>query len=93
MVGCTAIIITGIAYENSKFLNYGLVLLKKIINTSFDNNYFPRSRNIRQMVFYLKYFILIRELLRDSLNEIPDYLDEIIFYLGKNYDFFWGSLI
>ena len=92
MVGCTAIIITGIAYENSKFLNYGLVLLKKIINTSFDNNYFPRSRNIRQMVFYLKYFILIRELLRDSLNEIPDYLDEIIFYLGKNYDFFWGSL-
>ena len=92
MVGCTAIIITGIAYENSKFLNYGSVLLKKIINTSFDNNYFPRSRNIRQMVFYLKYFILIRELLRDSLNEIPDYLDEIIFYLGKNYDFFWGSL-
>ncbi len=92
MVGCTAIIITGIAYENNKFLNYGLVLLKKIINTSFDNNYFPRSRNIRQMVFYLKYFILIRELLRDSLNEIPDYLDEIIFYLGKNYDFFWGSL-
>ena len=88
MVGCTAIIITGIAYENSKFLNYGLVLLKKIINTSFDNNYFPRSRNIRQMVFYLKYFILIRELLRDSLNEIPDYLDEIIFYLGKSYAVF-----
>ena len=44
------------------------------------------------MVFYLKYFILIRELLKDSLNDIPEYLDEIIFYLGKNYDFFWGSL-
>ena len=40
------------------------------------------------MVFYLKYFILIRELLKDSLNDIPDYLDEIIFYLGKSYDFF-----
>ncbi len=92
MVGCTAITLTGIAYKNSRFLEYGLALLKKIINTSFDNNYFPKSRNIRQMIFYLKYFILIRELLKDSLNDIPDYLDEIIHYLGKSYDFIWGSL-
>ncbi len=92
MVGCTAITLTGIAYKNSKFLDYGLSLLKKIINTSFDNNYFPKSRNIRQMIFYLKYFILIRELLKDSLNDIPEYLDEIIHYLGKSYNFIWGSL-
>ena len=92
MVGCTAITLTGIAYKNRRFLEYGLALLKKIINTSFDNNYFPKSRNIRQMIFYLKYFILIRELLKDSLNDIPEYLDEIIHYLGKSYDFFWGSL-
>ena len=92
MVGCTAITLTGIAYKNNRFLEYGLALLKKIINTSFDNNYFPKSRNIRQMIFYLKYFILIRELLKDSLNDIPEYLDEIIHYLGKSYDFIWGSL-
>ncbi len=92
MIGCSAIIITGIAYKNNRFLDYGLNLLKKIINETFDNNYFPKSRNIRQMVFYLKYFILIRELLKDSFNEIPEYLNEIIFYLGKSYDFFWGSL-
>ena len=92
MIGCTAIVISGIAYQNNRFLDYGLDLLKKIINSSFDNNYFPKSRNIRQMVFYLKYFILIRELLRESLNDIPEYLDEIIFYLGKSYDFFWGSV-
>ena len=92
MIGCTAITLTGIAYKNNKFLNYGLDLLKKIINTSFDNNYFPKSRNIRQMVFYLKYFILIRELLKDSLNDIPEYLNEIIYYLGKSYDFIWGPL-
>ncbi len=91
MIGCSAIILAGIAYKNKRFLEYGLDLLKKIINSSFDNNYFPKSRNIRQMVFYLKYFILIRELLKDSLNEIPNYLDEIIFYLGQSYDFFWGS--
>ena len=92
MIGCSAIIITGVAYKNRKYLDYGLNLLKKIITTSFDVNYFPKSRNIRQMVFYLKYFILIRELLKDSLNDIPEYLDEIIFYVGKSYDFFWGSL-
>ena len=92
MIGCTAIIMSGIAYKNIRYLDYGLDLLKKIINSSFDINYFPKSRNIRQMVFYLKYFILIRELLKDSLNDIPEYLDEIIFYLGKSYVFFWGSL-
>ncbi len=92
MIGCTALTMSGIAYKNNRFLEYGLVLLKKIINSSFDSNYFPKSRNIRQMVFYLKYFILIRELLKDSLNDIPEYLNEIIFYLGKSYAFFWGSL-
>ena len=92
MIGCTAITLTGIAYKNNRFLEYGLDLLKKIINTSFDSNYFPKSRNIRQMVFYLKYFILIRELLKDSLNDIPEYLNEIIHFLGKSYDFIWGSL-
>ncbi len=92
MIGCTAITLTGIAYKNNRFLEYGLDLLKKIINTSFDINYFPKSRNIRQMIFYLKYFILIRELLKDSLNDVPEYLNEIIHYLGKSYNFFWGSL-
>ncbi len=92
MIGCTAIVITGISYKNERYLSYGLNLLKKIISSSFDNQYFPKSRSIRQLVFYLKYFVLIRELLKDSFNEIPEYLDEIIFYLGKAYNFFWGSL-
>ena len=87
MIGCTAIVMSGIAYKNIRYLEYGLDLLKKIINSSFDINYFPKSRNIRQMVFYLKYFVLIRELLKESLNDIPEYLDEIIFYLGKSYVF------
>ena len=92
MIGCTAIILTGLSYNQDKFLSYGLALLKKIINSSFDNQYFPKSRSIRQLVFYLKHFVLIRELLKESLNEIPEYLDEIIFYLGKAYSFSWGSV-
>ena len=88
LLGCTAIIITGLSYENEKFLNYGLELLRKIINNSFDNEYFPKTRSIRQLNFYLKYFVLVRELLKESFNDIPEYLDEIIFYLGKSYAVF-----
>ena len=68
MIGCTAIILTGISYNHEKFISYGLNLLKKIINSSFDNEYFPKSRNIRQLVFYLKYFVLIRELLKEVIK-------------------------
>ena len=92
MIGCTAIILTGLSYNKERFLSYGLDLLKKIINSSFDSEYFPKSRSIRQLVFYLKYFVLIRELLKESLNEVPDYLNEIIHYSGKAYTFLWGSI-
>ena len=89
IVGCAAIILTGLSYKDDKFINYGLNLLRKIILYSFDDDNFPKTRNFRQLVFYLKYFVLIRELLKDSQSDIPEYLDEIIFYLGQNYNFFW----
>ncbi len=85
LIGCTAITLSGISYNNERFLDFGLKLLQKIIKNSFDNSYFPKSRSFRQLIFYLKYFVLIRELLKESLNDIPDYLDEIIFYLGKSF--------
>ena len=85
MIGCAAIILTGLSFKEDKYLNFGLTLLKKIINFSFDNQSFPKSRSIRQLNFYLKYFVLIREWLKESQNEIPEYIDEIIFYLGKSY--------
>jgi uncharacterized heparinase superfamily protein len=92
MIGCAAIILTGISYQNeNNYLNLGLNLSKKIIRLSFDNNVFPKSRNIRQLNFYLKYFILIREWLKESQNEIPEYIDENIYYLGQAYAFVWRN--
>ena len=86
MIGCAAIILTGLSFkEKEKYLYFGFNLLKKIINFSFDNQYFPKSRNIRHLNFYLKYFIIIREWLKESQNIIPEYLDEIIFHLGQSY--------
>ena len=88
MIGCAAIILVGLSYQDKDgYLNSGLNLLKKIIKFSFDSDGFPKSRNIRQLNFYLKYFVLIREWLKESQNEIPEYIDENIYYLGQAYAF------
>ncbi len=91
MIGCTAIILSGLSYNDKNYLNYGLDLLNKIIKFSFNTEIFPKSRSIKQLIFYLKYFILIRELLKESQNEIPEYLNEVIFYLGQAYNFLWQT--
>ena len=92
MIGCAAIILAGLSYQDKDgYLHSGLNLLKKIIKFSFDNTGFPKSRDTRQLNFYLKYFILIREWLKESQNEIPEYIDENIYYLGQAYAFIWQN--
>ena len=56
MVSCAAIILVGLCYKNhKKYLTYGLSLLKKISNFTFDNHGFPKSRNINSAIFFLTY--------------------------------------
>ena len=86
VIGCSAIILVGLSYQdNLKYLEFGLNLLKKIIKYSLDTEGFPKSRNIRQLIFYYKYFILIREWLKDAQKDIPEYINETIFNLGNAY--------
>ncbi|MDC0125115.1 heparinase II/III-family protein [Candidatus Pelagibacter sp.] len=93
IIGCAAIILTGLSYKNdNKYLNNGLNLLKRIIKSSINNQGFPKSRNIKQLVFYLKYFIIIREWFKESQNTIPEYIDETIYYLGQSYAFIWQNI-
>ncbi len=93
MIGCAAIILTGLAYKNHKqYLDNGLNLLRKIIKSSIDNQGFPKSRNIRQLIFYLKYFIIIREWFKESQSLIPEYINETIYYLGSSYAFIWQNI-
>ena len=66
--------------------------LKKIIRYTIDDNGFPKSRNIKSSVFFLKYLILIREWFKESQSEIPNFIDESIFNLGQSYAFFWKNL-
>ena len=86
MIGCAAIILAGLSYKDKlRYLDFGLNLLKKITNFSLNNQGFPKSRNIRQLNFYLKYFVLIREWLKESQTDIPEFIDETIYYLGQGY--------
>jgi uncharacterized heparinase superfamily protein len=93
MIGCAAIILTGLAYQNNRnYLDNGLNILRKIIKSSIDNQGFPNSRNINQLIFYLKYFIVIREWFKESQNTVPEYIDETIYYLGLSYAFIWQNI-
>ncbi len=86
IIGSTAIILVGLSYGDNYYLKFGIDLLKQILNFSLDESKFPKSRNLRQLVFYLKYLIVIRELLKESQTNIPDFLMESIFYMGKAYN-------
>ena len=92
IIGCSAIILTGLSYKTDRiYLNFGLNFLKKITKLSIDNQGFSRSRNIKQQIFCLKYFILIREWFKESQIEIPEHLDETIYFLGQAYAYFWQN--
>jgi len=93
IIGCAAIILVGLSYKDEKkYLSYGLNLIKKICNSEFDNYGFTKSRSIKQLIFYLKYFILIREWFKEAQVEVPDLINETIFYLGQGYAFTWQNI-
>jgi uncharacterized heparinase superfamily protein len=92
LIGCASIILVGLCYQNQKkYLSFGSLLLKKITKLAFDNFGFTKSRNINQLIFYLKYFILIREWFKESQENIPEFINETIYYLGQGYAFAWQN--
>lgn len=93
LIGCAAITLVGLCYQNEKdYLSFGSNNLKKLSKFTLDNFGFPKTRNIKQLVFYLKYFVLIREWYKESQNTIPEHIEETIYYLGKSYSFVWQNV-
>ncbi len=89
LIGCASIILVGLCYQDEKkYLSFGSLLLKKISKIALDNYGFPKTRNIKQLIFYFKYFILIREWFKESQINVPEHIDETIYYLGQSYTFF-----
>jgi len=90
---CSSLILVGLVFKNQyKHYKSGLSILKKFVKNNFDNSGFPKSRNPEELVNCLKYLILIKEWIKESQNQIPDYLEEIIFNCGKSYSFLSKNL-
>ena len=88
IICCSAIILSGIIFKENEFnFKNGFKELEKIINNFFDNSGFPKTRNPEDVFISLKYFILIREWLKESQKTIPEFLDKIILKCGSCYIF------
>ena len=75
----TAIILTGLVFkEYEENFNIGIKELETLINNFFDNDGFPLSRNPSDLIFFSKYLILCKELIKDSQKYVPEFLQDII---------------
>ncbi len=74
-----AIILTGLVFkEYEENFDIGIKELESIVKVFFDDNGFPLSRNPYDLVFFSKYFIFCKEVIKDSQKYIPEFLEDII---------------
>ena len=75
----SALIITGLVFKDySHNFEFGIKELQKIIESYFDKNGFPISRSPNELLKITKYFIIVRECIKDAQSSVPEKLDEII---------------
>ena len=75
----TAIILTGLVFkEYEDNFHVGIKQLEKLVKDFFDNNGFPLSRNPSDLVFFSKYLIFCKEIIKDSQKYVPEFLDDIV---------------
>tara|TARA_Y100001970_G_scaffold269905_1_gene363136 strand:- start:19624 stop:21273 length:1650 start_codon:yes stop_codon:yes gene_type:complete len=75
----SSIILSGLVFKEyySNFSN-GLKELKKLIEDFFDEDGFPKNRNLENLIIFLQYFVLIKEWIKSGQENIPDFLEQII---------------
>ena len=75
----TALILSGIIFkEYDENFKIGLKALEKFVKSNFDENGFPLSRSLNDLVFFSKYLILCHENIKDAQVYIPEFLDQIV---------------
>lgn len=75
----TAIILTGLVFkEYEENYNFGIKEIESLVKEFFDINGFPLSRNPNDLIFFSKYLIFCKEVIKDSQKYIPEFLEDII---------------
>ena len=75
----TAIILTGLVFKEYKEnFNTGIKELETLVKVFFDKDGFPLSRNPSDLIFFSKYFIFCKEIIKDGQKYVPEFLDDII---------------
>ena len=75
----TAITLTGLVFkEYEQNYDIGIKGLETLVKVFFDSNGFPLSRNPNDLIFFSKYFIFCKEIIKDSQKYIPEFLEDIV---------------
>ena len=75
----TAIILTGLVFkEYEENFNIGIKELETLTKDFFDKEGFPLSRNPNDLVFFSKYFLFCKEVIKDSQKYVPEFLEDIV---------------
>ncbi len=75
----TAIILTGLVFkEYGENFKIGIKELESLVKIFFDENGFPLSRNPSDLVFFSKYLLFCKEVIKDSQKYVPEFLEDII---------------
>ena len=78
-------------YKKNNLLILALFFLTILLSSYYQNFFVENSKDSIKSILYLRYFIFIREILKDTNSEIPEYLNEIIFYLGHSFEFYFNE--
>ena len=75
----TALILSGLVFkEYVENYEYSLKELEKLIETFFDDKGFPLTRSPNDLLNFTKYFLLIKEVIKDAQKYVPEILENII---------------
>ena len=75
----TALILSGLVFkEYEENYEYGLKELEKLIELFFDGEGFPFTRSPNDLLYYSKYFLLIKEVIKDAQKYVPETLENIL---------------
>jgi uncharacterized heparinase superfamily protein len=75
----SALILSGLVFkEYEENYEIGIRKLETLVKDFFDSDGFPLTRNPNDLIFFTRYLILCREIIKDGQKYVPEFLEIII---------------